>query len=255
MARRTCGVRSKGPSPAAAPARNAGTSRGSHRAGVRAGGVEDGSPGAVDGADGGGVERHQMACRARVLGVEVQETRPAPPDPDDLVPRCFHPVDEGLDAGVEPGDVTAAREDPEEHGREPRRCPDGGYDRPARRSGGTSTRGNPGSPASPLLGVAPEPASVWRPCRRSRPSAPGADARTDATIVLLAGVAELADARDSKSRAPRGVWVRFPPPASAQTVYPCGNPLRRASAGRPRKSCGATPGQHALSAAVVRDAA
>ena len=37
----------------------------------------------------------------------------------------------------------------------------------------------------------------------------------DATIDVRAGVAELADARDSKSRVLRDVWVRPPPPASS----------------------------------------
>ena len=35
--------------------------------------------------------------------------------------------------------------------------------------------------------------------------------------LLIAGVAELADAPDSKSGSRKRVWVRFPPPASANT--------------------------------------
>jgi hypothetical protein len=38
-------------------------------------------------------------------------------------------------------------------------------------------------------------------------------AERSATIDEIAGVAELADARDLKSRGLRAVWVRFPPPA------------------------------------------
>jgi hypothetical protein len=75
---------------------------------------------------------------------------------------------------------------------------------------------------------------MWRlASRRAEPaSGPQWWHALDATIEPpLAGVAELADARDSKSRVLRDVWVRPPPPASfanrSWIRYLLGTPDRR----------------------------
>src|SRR5699024_4612386 len=50
-----------------------------------------------------------------VVEVGAQQTAPPPPDAGDLMPLLVDPVDDGLDAGVESRDVTAAGEDADAH--------------------------------------------------------------------------------------------------------------------------------------------
>jgi hypothetical protein len=59
-----------------------------------------------------------LPARRLVVRVEMQQPGPATPDADNLVPRVVRAHDERLDAGVEAGDVPAAREDRQLHGRQ-----------------------------------------------------------------------------------------------------------------------------------------
>ena len=83
-------------------------------------------------------------------------------------------------------------------------------------------------------GTSPPPV---RTARRMPPEPnPGASRRLRSQA---AGVAELADARDSKSRVLRDVWVRPPPPASARATAPAPKAaIRRRSACSARGSAG-----------------
>ena len=71
-------------------------------------------------------------------------------------------------------------------------------------------------------------------------SGPKADASVNATIAVLAGVAELADARDSKSRVLRDVWVRPPPPAYGLARRSGNLPVPRAPSIGPLRGQGAS---------------
>ena len=63
-----------------------------------------------------GCERHKAGIHpVGVIGVGLDETAPAAPDPDHLVAGLGRPAHHSLDAGVEPGDVAATGEDPDSH--------------------------------------------------------------------------------------------------------------------------------------------
>ena len=83
---------------------------------VGARGMKGGPAVAVDGPHRAGVSGTKLASipSASIWG-GLDETAPAAPDPDDLVPGLGRPAHHSLDAGVEPGDVTATREDPDAH--------------------------------------------------------------------------------------------------------------------------------------------
>src|SRR5690606_16869214 len=94
--------------------------------GVAAREVQEGPAGAVDGAHRVGVELDQVGGhRLRVVQVRGEQAAPAPADAGDLVPLLGDPVDHGLDARVQSGDVTAAGEYADPHGPLPPRlgCP------------------------------------------------------------------------------------------------------------------------------------
>ena len=89
---------------------------GPYPARIRPRGVQEGSPGAVDRPHRGGCERLEpLLGRRGVVEVVLEQGGPAPPEADDLVAVVHDPVDDGLDARVEPGHVAAAGEDPDPH--------------------------------------------------------------------------------------------------------------------------------------------
>jgi hypothetical protein len=49
--------------------------------------------------------------RLRVFGVGIGQAGPATPDADDFVPVIRNPVDHGLDAGIETGDIASTGQD------------------------------------------------------------------------------------------------------------------------------------------------
>ena len=83
---------------------------------VRAGAVEDGAAGAVDGPHRGGVEHHGAGGhRGRVVRVAVQQPGPPTTQPDRRVALRRHAGDHRLDARVEARDVTSPGQHPYSH--------------------------------------------------------------------------------------------------------------------------------------------
>ena len=87
-----------------------------HAARVRARRMQERAPGAVDRTDDVRVERQEpVGPRGGVVGIVLEQRRPAAPQADHLVSLVDDPVDDRLDAGVEPRHVAATRQDPDPH--------------------------------------------------------------------------------------------------------------------------------------------
>src|SRR5690606_28122844 len=98
------------------PGQEVGDVTGPHLAGVGARAVQEGAARAVDGAHTHRVEVDEVLGHGlRVVEVGAQQPAPPPPDAGDLVALLVDPVDDGLDAGVETRDVTAAGENADAH--------------------------------------------------------------------------------------------------------------------------------------------
>src|SRR3990170_5288230 len=87
-------------------------------AGIGSGRMQEGSAGPVDTPNDIAVERQQVSGHGvRVIGVQLQQPSPAAADTNDGVTGVENAVDNGLDGGVQTGDITAACQDSEAHGK------------------------------------------------------------------------------------------------------------------------------------------
>ena len=84
---------------------------------VRPRGVQDRAARPIDRPHGVRVQRECVSAgRIGIGGIDLQQPRPASADPDHLVPVSDRAIRRGLDAGVQPGDVSPAGEDADAHG-------------------------------------------------------------------------------------------------------------------------------------------
>ena len=156
-------VKSNGPSPSMRCARWGGTSFGADAAGLVRDVCRNVPPVRSIVRTTFGVERHEPSVtRTGIVGVELEQRRPAAPEADHLVALVHDTVDDGLDAGVEPRHVAAPGQDPDPH----RSSPSSSARRPdASRRGGRPGPGTGPGKDSRLFG---SPASRV-PRRRRRP--------------------------------------------------------------------------------------